>query len=139
MSTVTLGIDDREASSSRFVAAMKGESQGAYITFASADLLFQTLTQRRWNILRSMTGAGPLSVQEIARRTGHAARTAQRDVKALLNVGVLERNDDGTIEFPYDAVHVDFMLNANWFPSPTNQRDAHPAATSSSTSPGPGR
>lgn len=113
MNTVTMGVGSLETVSRRFVAAMKDESRGAYITFASADLLFQTLTQRRWDILRSMIGAGPLSVQEIAHRTGHAARTVQRDIKTLLNVGVLERNDDGTIEFPYDAVHVDFMLNAN--------------------------
>ncbi|MGF6972345.1 hypothetical protein QFZ94_000772 [Paraburkholderia sp. JPY465] len=30
----------------------------------------------------------------------------------LLNAGVLDRNADGTIEFPYDAVHVDFMITA---------------------------
>jgi predicted transcriptional regulator len=113
MNTVTLGIGSLETVSSRFVAAMKGDPQGAYITFASADLLLQTLTQRRWSILRCMTGAGPLSLRALARRTGCDARDAQRDVEALLNVGVLERNADGTIEFPYDAVHVDFMLTAN--------------------------
>ena len=34
------------------------------------------------------------------------------DVHALLAVGVLRRNADGKIEFPFDAVHVDFMLKA---------------------------
>jgi predicted transcriptional regulator len=113
MNTVTLGVGSLETVSGSFVAAMKGEPQGAYITFASADLLLQTLTLQRWSILRSMTGAGPLSLRAVARRAGCDARTAQRDVEALLNVGVLERNADGTIEFPYDAVHVDFMLTAN--------------------------
>jgi predicted transcriptional regulator len=113
MSTVTLGVDSLEAFSGRFVAAMNGEPQGAYITFASADLLFETLTQRRWNILRLMTGAGPLSLRELARRAGYSTQTVQRDAAALLNVGVLERNADGTIDFPYDAVHVDFILSAN--------------------------
>jgi predicted transcriptional regulator len=113
MNTVTLGVDSLETVSGRFVAAMKGEPQGAYITFASADLLLQTLTPRRWSILRSMTGAGPLSLRALARRAGCNARTAQRDVEALLDVGVLERKADGTLEFPYDAMHVDFMLTAN--------------------------
>jgi predicted transcriptional regulator len=31
------------------------------------------------------------------------------DVHALLNAGVIEREGKGVI-FPYDAVHVDFML-----------------------------
>lgn len=113
MSTVTLGVDSREAFSGRFLNAMKGEGQGAYITFASADILFQTLTHRRWKILLIMTGAGPLSLRELARRVGCGARTAQRDVEALLNAGVLERNAEGSIQFAYDAVHVDFMLTAN--------------------------
>lgn len=113
MNTVTLGVDSPAAFSGRFVAAMKGEAQGAYITFASADLLFQTLTQQRWDILRIMTGAGPLSCRELARRTGRDARNVQRDAAVLLNVGVLECHADGTLEFPYDAVHVDFMLSAN--------------------------
>jgi hypothetical protein len=33
-------------------------------------------------------------------------------VKALLQAGVLRRSDDGRIEFPYEAVKVEFMLQA---------------------------
>jgi hypothetical protein len=35
-----------------------------------------------------------------------------RDVHALLAAGVLRKNADGKIEFPFDAVHVDFVLKA---------------------------
>ena len=34
------------------------------------------------------------------------------DVTALLNAGILSKTDDGMIVFPYDAIHVDFMLKA---------------------------
>ena len=34
------------------------------------------------------------------------------DVQTLLTSGVLDKTDDGKIQFPYDAVHVDFMLKA---------------------------
>jgi len=112
MNTVTLGVDSQEACAARFVAAMKGEAQGAYITFATTELLLQTLTQVRWHILRAVTGAGPQSVQEIACRVGRNVNSVQRDVQALLAVGVLDCQADGAIEFPYDAVHVDFMLKA---------------------------
>jgi hypothetical protein len=30
----------------------------------------------------------------------------------LLETGVLDRNDNGAIEFPYDVAHVDFMITA---------------------------
>jgi len=112
MKTVTLGVASREAVTARFLAAMKGKSQGAYITFESPELLFQTLTQLRWNIIREITGAGPLSIREIARRVDRDVKAVHRDVHALLDAGVFERNEDGAVEFPYDAVHVDFMLKA---------------------------
>jgi len=33
-------------------------------------------------------------------------------VHALLAAGVLRKNADGTIEFPFDAVHIDFVPEA---------------------------
>lgn len=112
MKTVTLGVASRDAVTKRFLAAMNGKTQGAFITFESPELLFQTLTQLRWNIIQTLTGAGPLSIREISRRVDRDVKAVHRDVHALLNAGVLERNADGAIEFPYDAVHVDFMLKA---------------------------
>jgi predicted transcriptional regulator len=110
MNTVTLGVDSQDAVSARFVAAMKGEAQGSFISFATPELLLQTLTTMRWEIIKVMTGAGRLSLREVARRAGRDVRRVSDDVHALLDVGVLDRNEDGTLEFPYDAVHVDFVL-----------------------------
>jgi predicted transcriptional regulator len=112
MKTVTLGVASRDTVTKRLLAAMNGKAQGAFITFDSPELLFQTLTQLRWNIIQEMTGAGPLSIREISRRVGRDVKAVHRDVHALLDAGVLERNVDSAIEFPYDAVHVDFMLKA---------------------------
>lgn len=112
MKTVTIGLGSRDAIDTRFVAAMNGNPQGAHITFNSPELLFQILTQDRWNLIRTMTGAGPLLIAEIAQRTGREDISVRNDVLALLDVGVLERGIDDAVEFPYDAVHVDFMLTA---------------------------
>jgi len=110
--TVTLGIDPERVATKRFAAAMKGEAQGSFITFASPELLFQTLTQPRWYIVKAMTGVGPLSLREVAQRVGRDEEAVHDDVRALLETGVLERTAEGAIVFPYDAVHVDFMLLA---------------------------
>ncbi|MGA7811954.1 winged helix-turn-helix transcriptional regulator, partial [Caballeronia sp.] len=69
-------------------------------------------TQMRWNIIKVITGAGPLSIREIARRVDRDVKAVHRDVHALLDAGVIERNAEGAIVFPYGAVHVDFMLQA---------------------------
>ncbi|WP_051481923.1 HVO_A0114 family putative DNA-binding protein [Paraburkholderia nodosa] len=91
---------------------MNGEPQGTYFSFDSLELLLHVLTPRRWHIIRSMTGAGPLSVQALAERSGIDAASVQHDVHVLLDTGVLDSNADGTLEFPYDAVHFDFMVTA---------------------------
>lgn len=109
---VTLGVDSRGAVSARFAAAMKGKARGNHITFASTDLLLETLTPTRWTIIRAMTGAGPLSLEDIALRAGRAL-SLHDDVMALLNTGVLEGAEEGAFVFPYEAVHVDFMLFAS--------------------------
>ena len=38
-------------------------------------------------------------------------KAVHRDVHALLDAGVLDRTDDGLIQFPYSAVRVDFTLH----------------------------
>jgi predicted transcriptional regulator len=112
METVTLGVASREAVNHRFLDAFAGTAQGPHITFESAELLFQVLTQRRWNIVSSMTGTGPVSIPEIARRGRRDVKPVDRDVRALLNAGIVAPTVDGSIVFPYAAVHVDFVLTA---------------------------
>jgi predicted transcriptional regulator len=93
----------------RALAAFDGKSQGAHISFASAELLWRTLTRKRWELLRAMTGQGAMSIREAARRVGRDIKAVHGDIQALIVAGIVERADGGVI-FPYDAVHVDFML-----------------------------
>jgi predicted transcriptional regulator len=109
MNTVTLSVVSRDDVNRRALAAFEGQEQGSHISFASAELLWQTLTRKRWELLRAMTGQGAMSIREAARRVGRDIKAVHADVQALLNAGVLERTEEGIV-FPYDAVHVDFML-----------------------------
>jgi len=59
-----------------------------------------------------MTGAGDLTIREVARRVGRDVKAVHGDVTALLLCGLLDKVDSGKVVFPYDTVHVDFMLRA---------------------------
>lgn len=109
MNTVTLSIASREDVTRRALAAFEGEVQGAHHSFASPDLLWQTLTRKRWDLIQAMTGQGVMSIREAARRVGRDMKAVHGDVQALLAAGVLHKEGRGIV-FPYDAVHVDFML-----------------------------
>ena len=112
MRTVTLVVSSREKTNRRFLSAFKGESQGTFISFESPALLFKVLTGKRWDLLNMMTGAGPMSIREAARRLGRDVKAVHGDIHVLLNTGILQKTDNGRIEFPFDTVHVDFTLKA---------------------------
>lgn len=110
MRTVTLGVSSVEDTKRQMAAAFRGEPRGEFISFASIELLWKVLTAKRWEILHAMTGQGELSIREVARRVGRDVKAVHGDVTALVHAGVLDRTENG-IEFPYDAVHVDFTLS----------------------------
>lgn len=97
-----------------FVQAWKTgkPEKSARISFATPELLWKVLTVKRWELLKAMCGAGPISIREAARRVGRDVKAVHSDVTALLNAGVLDRVEDGRIVFPFDAVKVEFLLRA---------------------------
>ncbi len=108
-STVTIGVSTLDDMQGKVHSAFSGEAQGAFISFLSPELMWKVLTAKRWEIIRAMTGAGELSIREVARRVGRDVKAVHGDVTALILAGVLERSKGGVI-FPYDSVHVDFTL-----------------------------
>ena len=94
-------------------AAKSGRPQrAARISFASPELLWRVLTAKRWELLKALCGAGPVSIREAARRVGRDVKAVHSDVTAMLLAGLLDRTESGQIEFPYEAVKVEFLLEA---------------------------
>ncbi len=111
MKIVTVGVSSLKDVQQRAAAAFRGQRQTAHISFASEEVLWKTITPKRWVILKSMAGQGPMAIREIARRVDRDVRAVHSDVHVLLNAGLIERTDDGSVYFPYDAIHVDFVLS----------------------------
>lgn len=99
------------ADASRAMKTGRGERE-ARIAFATPELLWQVLTAKRWELLKALCGAGRVSIREAARRVERDVKAVHADVKALLHAGLLSRTADGRIEFPFQAIKVDFVLKA---------------------------
>lgn len=114
MKTVTLEVRKPREAAEDFVAAWKSgrASRGPRIAFADEELLWRVLTAKRWELLKVLCGAGPVSIREAARRAGRDVKAVHGDVTALLDAGILDRMDGRKIVFPYDAVKVEFLLHA---------------------------
>ena len=114
MKTLTLDVRTPADAMADFSQAWKtGKPQKtARISFATPELLWRVLTPKRWGLLKALCGAGPISIREAARRVGRDVKAVHGDATALLNAGVLDRADDGRIVFPFEAVKVEFLLQA---------------------------
>lgn len=111
MRTVTLDVRPPHEAMGDFTAAWKSRKaqKSARISFATPELLWEILTLKRWELLKALCGAGPVSIREAARRVGRDVKGVHGDVTALLKAGVLERTDEGIV-FPYDRVKIEFVL-----------------------------
>lgn len=114
MKTVTLDVRSPSDAMADFTQAWKTGKlrRSARISFATPELLWKVLTEKRWELLKALCGAGPVSIREASRRVGRDVKAVHGDVTALLNAGVLDRTEDGRIIFPFDAVKVEFLLQA---------------------------
>jgi len=107
----TLTIDVRSLTDILAEAALAmetGQAQGARHSFSSPQALMRTLGGKRFDLIQALSGAGPVTIREAARRVGRDVKAVHADIQTLLACGVLDKTDDGKIVFPFDAVHVDF-------------------------------
>jgi len=114
MKTVVLevrSLAETLADVSRAMKTGRAERE-ARISFATPELLWQVLSAKRWELLKTLCGAGPVSIREAARRVGRDVKAVHGDVTALLEAGILSRTANSRIEFPFDAVKVEFLLRA---------------------------
>jgi predicted transcriptional regulator len=114
MKTVILDVQTPDQVGHQFLDAWTSGKQqkNARISFTSPELLWKVLTAKRWDILKAMCGAGPASIREVSRRVGRDVKAVHRDVTALLAAGLVVKNEQGLVEFPYEAVKVEFLLEA---------------------------
>ena len=113
MTTITFDVCTLQENLADFAEAWKtGQASAPRISFATPELLWQALTAKRWQILKVMMGTGPLSIRDLARRVQRDVKAVHADATALIKAGILEKTVEGKIHFPYDAIHVDFVMKA---------------------------
>lgn len=114
MNTVVLEVRSlpQVLADSARTARTRRPDREARIAFATPELLWEVLTAKRWELLKALCGEAPMSIREAARRVGRDVKAVHGDVTALLTAGVVNRTADGRIEFPFETVKVEFVLQA---------------------------
>ncbi len=87
-----------------------GRYAGEFMSFESPASLFRLLTPARWGVLEGLQKAGPCGLRPLARLLERDASAVHRDVAALLERGLIERDADGLLFVPFSRIHTEFDL-----------------------------
>ena len=110
--TITLQPDWRAALRQAGQRAQATAYAGEMLNFESPGAFFSRLSERRWASVRALQGQGELAVRELARRVGRDVKRVHEDVKALLELGLVERTENAGVLCPFAEVHIDMHLMA---------------------------
>jgi predicted transcriptional regulator len=88
----------------------QGKSIDYHLGFESARVLFSELTPARIDLLDTLRRMGPSSMYALAKVAGRNYSNVHTDVGRLLELGLVERGDDGMVFVPFDAIEIRFPL-----------------------------
>jgi predicted transcriptional regulator len=100
----------------RFEAAWnrlaEGERVRSYFVLSLEDLpaVTRALSPARWDLLKALRDGGACSVYELARRLKRDYKNVHTDVTALMEAGVLERDAQGKVAVPWDALRAELRF-----------------------------
>lgn len=96
-----------------FASAWKTRrSRGERFGFESPAALFRTLTPKRWELIEALQAAGPLTQRALARTLGRDVKNVHSDAVALLDVGLIEKTEEGRLIVPFDEIRAGFVLKS---------------------------
>lgn len=112
--TITMNPDwraDLRVSGQRAATgSASGEYQGETLNFETPGAFFSRLTERRWRLLNELLGSGTVGVRELARRLGRDVKRVHQDATALIELGLIEKDERGAVYCPYEMIHVNMVI-----------------------------
>lgn len=74
------------------------------LAFASLHDLFSALTEKRLELMRFVAAHEGLNTNQLARELERNYKNVHTDVAALVELGLLEKSDQGTLTAPFDEI-----------------------------------
>lgn len=82
------------------------------LSFESMPGFLSYLTPKRWELLTALKQHGHHSIRKLAGVLKRDYKNTHTDVKALLEVGLVEKDADGLVFVPWDNVETHLQLAA---------------------------
>ena len=113
---VSSGENPRADALDRFEAAWhlatgrKPPAPLALLSFADLPLLMRNISPARWELLKRLKKAGPLTIFGLAKLLERDYKNVHTDVSRLLELNLLEKNREGQVSVPWQAVRAELKL-----------------------------
>ena len=87
-----------------------GKDQGSDFTFESPAALFRSLTPTRWTAIERLQSLGASTLRGLARSLKRDVKSVHRDIHALMDVGLVEKDEEGNVFVPFSRIRTEFEL-----------------------------
>ena len=84
----------------------------AVLSFADLPLLAKTLTPARWDLLRRLKAAGPVTVFALAKLLARDYKNVHTDVSRLIDLNLIKRTESSLVRVSWEAVRAELRLSA---------------------------
>ena len=89
-----------------------GRPSPAVFTFSSPAQLFSVISPKRWEMIEKLQHVGPSTIRGLARALERDVKRVHDDVTAMIEWGLVERDEKGLVLVPYKVIHAAFDLKA---------------------------
>jgi predicted transcriptional regulator len=100
-----------ERGARRFVRAWKSRKDlGSDFSFESPEALFRSLTPARWAVVERLQAIGASTLRGLARELRRDVKSVHRDVHALIEIGLIEKDSRERLVVPFSRIRAEFDL-----------------------------
>ena len=82
------------------------------LSFADLPLLVKHLTPARWDLLRQLGRAGPLTIFALAKLLDRDYKNVHTVVTQLTALGLIRKTEENLVQVAWEAIRAEFRLNA---------------------------
>jgi len=108
MSRIDVEVLKSRAALEAFAATWQRVESGRPVTprlaFGSLHELFSAITEKRLELIRYAAEHEGLNIRQLAQRLGRDYKNVHTDVKALVELGLLNKNNSGLLTAPFDEI-----------------------------------
>jgi predicted transcriptional regulator len=116
MNTFEIRVGDTRGDLERWANSLDLAFKGGEVTpyfgigFETMAQFGAIFTPKRWELIEALKASGPLSIYALAKQLNRHYRNVHKDVTALTEWLVIEKDDDNKVFVPWDEIDVRWPL-----------------------------